>query len=213
MFHRTIIIGLILAALGASSLRAQDIAVTRSDGPAVKADTLTARPKPFPMMACPLSPMARMPIMYSPSPLTESPEEMAARRDRLVYDSVMASVGYDLSWYRMPEYTKAQKILFFILGLFLSNPNGFKEGYVPLMNPSFPFIYAKAPGMAPYYSPYSPEFFPQAITTEYDFATGKYRQVLVDWNELQLKMPAQTQIFYNAPPPKTMLTPGDRIVN
>ena len=213
MFHWKIIISGIVIAASASLLRAQDHTVTPIDGPTVKADTLTSRPQPFSQMAYPLSPMVRMPIMYSPAPLFESPEEMAARRNWLIYNNIMTSVDQSLYWQRPPHYSRGEKMAYFALGLFLSNPYGFKDGYTPLMNHSFPFIYAKIPGMSPYYSPYSPEYFPQAVRTEYDFATGTYKQVLVDWNEFQLKMPKQSQIYYNAPPPKIMLTPGDLIMN
>ena len=73
---------------------------------------------------------------------------------------------------------------------------GFPEGCVPLMNASFPFIYAKTPGMAPYDNPYTSDQFPKCIESEYDAATGTYKQVMVDWSEVQSKL-SKSNIGYN----------------
>ena len=73
---------------------------------------------------------------------------------------------------------------------------GFPEGCVPLMNASFSFIYAKTPGMAPYDNPYTSDQFPKCIESEYDAATGTYKQVMVDWSEVQSKL-SKSNIGYN----------------
>lgn len=118
------------------------------------------------------------------------------------------------SWYRLPDYTNDQRRLFFVLGLFLSDPYGFAEGYAPLMNHSFPFISTKIPGMAPYDNPYSPDRIPQCIRLEYDPATGKYRQVMVDWKEYQKNMSLRftNNSYNNAPVPRVAVTPVERVM-
>ena len=126
----------------------------------------------------------------------------------------MSSVDKTLYWYRRPKYSEAQKWIFWGLGLFLSNPFGFPQGYVPMANASFPFIYAREPGMAPYTSPYSPDFFPATVKTEYDFATGTYKQVMIDWADYQKLLDQRFPATINVEPiPKVQVTPVERMMN
>lgn len=214
---RRFFITLVLLAAGLLRLAAQDYPISALDGPAVRADSLKLRPLPLPTLMNPFSttPGIRQPSLLS-APLNpfETKEQRAVRLNAQAWTGVTRSVSQNLSWYRQPKYTEGQRAFFFLLRLGLSNPYGFKEGYVPLMNPSFPFIAAKTPGMAPYNNPSSPENIPQCIRTEYDFATGTYKQVMVDWGEYQknLSFHRLGVAPANAGIPQASITPGDRII-
>ena len=84
---------------------------------------------------------------------------------------------------------------------------------MPLMNHSFPFIYAKTPGMAPYENPYTSDRFPKCIESEYDAATGTYKQVMVDWSEIQNRMSANDIGLSNRPVPAVPVTPADQMIH
>ncbi len=200
----------VLLIAGALSLRAQDVPTTILDGPLIKADTLRTRPAPLPVMGTAPAPGIRQPSILRP-PLFETKEQRAARINAAVQTNVMNYMDQSLAWYRPPKLSREVKMALFMASLFLSNPYGFREGYVPLMNHSFPFIEAKTPGMAPYDNPYSPDRFPQAIRSEYDFATGKYKQVMVPWDEYEKNMARSFGGAYNtAPVPKIAVTPVER---
>ncbi len=200
----------VLLIAGALSLRAQDVPTTILDGPLIKADTLRTRPAPLPVMGTAPAPGIRQPSILRP-PLFETKEQRAARINAAVQANVMNYMDQSLAWYRPPKLSREVKMALFMASLFLSNPYGFREGYVPLMNHSFPFIEAKTPGMAPYDNPYSPDRFPQAIRSEYDFATGKYKQVMVPWDEYEKNMARSFGGAYNtAPVPKIAVTPVER---
>ena len=79
----------------------------------------------------------------------ETKEQRAARINTQTFSNVMESIDNYLIWNKPPKLTKPWKQILGVAKLFLSNPYGFPEGCVPLMNASFPFIYAKTPGMAP----------------------------------------------------------------
>lgn len=214
---RRLLVFFLLLAAGTLSLEAQDVSTTPIDGPVVRADSLQRKPQLTPPWAgYSLAPGLRMPsLLDAPLNPFEMKEQRAARVAARTYSGVMASVDQNLIWYRTPSFVKEHRMLFFVLRLFLSNPYGFQEGYVPMMNPSFPFISAKTPGMAPFDNPYSPDHIPQCIRSEYDFATGTYKQVMVDWDTYQknLSMRFSPSTFNTAPIPRTQLTPGDRIVH
>ena len=200
----------VLLIAGALSLRAQDVPTTILDGPLIKADTLRTRPTPLPVMGTAPAPGIRQPSILRP-PLFETKEQRAARINAAVQANVMNYMDQSLAWYRPPKLSREVKMALFMASLFLSNPYGFREGYVPLMNHSFPFIEAKTPGMAPYDNPYSPDRFPQAIRSEYDFATGKYKQVMVPWDEYEKNMARSFGGAYNSTPvPKIAVTPVER---
>ena len=174
-------------------MKAQDYPATVLDGPSMAIDPLSTRSSVTPsVMQMPAFP--RFPLMRSPStlgaPLFETKEQRASRINSRTFKSVMASVDQNLYWYRPPELQKPWKQILGAARRLLSNPNAFPEGCVPLMNASFPFIYARTPGMAPYENPYTSGMFPKWIDTEYDMATGTYKQVMADWSEIQKRMSA-----------------------
>ena len=141
----------------------------------------------------------------------ETREELAARVNASTKARVMASIDQDLYWHRLPKLSRPAMLAYSLAGLFLSNPFGFREGYVPLMNPSFPFIDAYTPGMAPYERMYSTDFFPQAIDVEFDLSSGTYKQKTVDWTELQKNMARSFGGAYRYEPvPQIPVTPVER---
>ena len=118
----------------------------------------------------------------------ETKEQRAARINSETYSSLMSSINQSLAWQRLPNLSPQARMALPVGKLFLSNPYAFPTGAVPLMNHSFPFIYVYTPGMAPYPTPYSEGFFPKAIQSDYDPATGTYKQMMVGWDEYQKKL-------------------------
>ena len=220
MGRRLLYIIALLAAV-AFSLRAQEQTVP--DGPVVKVDTLENRSGMLPSLGRPgFLQSYRSPLSIAPSSLSpslrppgrmefETKEQFAARINASAYAAVMQSVDRDLYWHRMPKYSNSVRLAMSLAGLFLSNPFGFKDGYVPLMNASFPFIFVATPGWAPYEYPYSTEAFPQSIGTEFDLSTGTYRQVVFDWNDVQKNMARSFGgSFKYEPVPRVPVTPVER---
>lgn len=115
----------------------------------------------------------------------ESKEERAVRINRETFLRTMEALNRDLAPYRPPHYSPAMKLLLQAGKKFLSNPYALPKDAVPVMNASNPFIYVITPGMKPYEHLYSSDRFPQAIRSEFDFATGQYRMVMVPWDEFQ----------------------------
>ena len=174
---------------GAFQLRAQDNHVSTPDGSSLKIDSLSAPPKLIFIPSYPGFPGVTMPSLLSPDPLLfETKEQRAARLNALAYGNVMTSAGHYLTLDRPLILTKKSRIIYRSLRLFLSSPYKVPDGCVPLMNSSFPFIFAAVPGKKPSENTYSPDYFPQCIKTEYDFATGTYKQVPVRWSEYQKKL-------------------------
>lgn len=196
-------------------MKAQDYPVTVLDGPGLQVDSLSLIPSAKPAVI-PMPTFPRFQIMQASStllmPAFETKEQRAARINQQTYDAVMLSVDQNLYWHRTPKIPKQWKPVVAVARFFLSNPFAFPEGYVPLMNHSFPFIYAKTPGMAPYDNPYTSDQFPKCIESEYDFATGTYKQVMVDWSEIQNRMSANGIGLSNQPVPSIPVTPADRII-
>lgn len=200
----------VLLFAGALLLRAQDHPTNVLDGPVMTVDSLQRRQELLPPLGGPAFPGIRMPSILTPQGY-ESKEQRAARINQQTRNSVLRSADHNLSWYRPPKLSREAKAALFIASLFLSNPYGFPAHAVPLMNHSFPFVYAIEPGMAPYDSPYSPEYFPQTIRTEYDFATGKYKQVMIPWSEFEMKMSRSFGGAYKPEAvPKIAVTPVER---
>ena len=140
-------------------------------------DTTVIRPHPA-QMNVPLElvlPVIPLPALEQP----ESKEEQAARINKETYLRVMASVNQSLAPLKPPHLSNTQKALLLVGSLFLTSPYKFRDGTVPVMNASNPNMFLVTPGKAPYDHPYSPEAFPQCIKTEFDFATGTYKQVMV----------------------------------
>ncbi len=160
------------------------------DGPMLKKDPFSFRPAGIPMLLHPEFPTFRkqMPMIYSPESETE--EERAARINALTMNRVMKSVDMHLNRYRTSRYANLFGGRLSISGLFLNTPFGtdsFGTGkrWMPLMNPSYPFLYIQVPGMSPSINPYAPDNSSQCIRTEYDLATGTYKQVMTDWSEVR----------------------------
>lgn len=186
---------------GAQGMKAQDYSATIPDCPAVRPDSLSLKPLPSFLLLTPSFMHLQQPnLLFSPLGI-ETKEQRAARINEKTFTSVMESVDKYLIWYRPPKLTKPWKQILGAARLFLSNPYGFPEGCVPLMNASFPFIYAKTPGMAPYDNPYTSDQFPKCIESEYDAATGTYKQVMVDWSEVQSKLSGNNIGYSNQPVP------------
>ena len=142
-----------------------------------KHDTVSVKPRPFPVMVAPVYSNLWQPYFRSPATdVPESKEQRAARINQETFHRVMASVHHNLSWFQPPVHQ------------FLSGPYSFQPGTVPVMSASNPFIYARTPGGAPVVHPYSPKAFPQCIRTEFDFQSGTYKQVMVKWEEFEKNM-------------------------
>lgn len=121
--------------------------------------------------------------LYTPQGY-ESPAERALRQNILASRNVKASMLQNIGPQTIPVLPKPYYPLVMAAGLFLSAPFSIPFGYVPVMNQSNPFAIALVPGWKPDADAdkYSPENFPQCISLEYDFATGTYKQKMVDWN-------------------------------
>ena len=196
-------------------LKAQDYSVSMTDGPSltVKADSLIYQPQTLPLLDGAFDPIIQLPSTLVP-PLFETKEQRAARINARVEADVMRSVGQNLHWYQPPKLTRTTYVLLWVGGLFLSNPNRFPDGCVPMMNPSNPFFYFKTPGMAPYEHIYAPEFFPQCIRTEYDFASGTYKQVVLPWQQINANMSRSFGGPYrNEPVPKMYFSSTERALH
>ena len=202
---------LMLLAAGALVLQAQDYVATPVDGPTVKVDSLGRKPDFSPLMGYGIYSRIRVPGILAPIGY-ESREERAARISAATSASVMESVNRNLVWYRPPHLSAEARAALTIARLFLSNPFGFREGTVPMMSTSNPFVYATTPGLAPAFNPYSPDRIPQTVRTEYDFATGTYKMVARPWNEVQadLSRSFSGSSFQTAPLPRIYLTPAER---
>ena len=207
---------ILLLAAGALIVKAQDYPVSVSDGPSltVKADTLTGRPQPHSsLMEFSPSPDIRLPSILTP-PLFETKEQRAARINALTATGVMRSVQQNLRWYQPPVLSRTEMLMLRFGGLFLTSPYNLPAGCVPLMNASNPFFFLKTPGMAPYEHIYAPDFFPQCVRTEYDFATGTYKQVTVPWQEFNMNMARSYGGPYrNEPVPKMYFNSTERALH
>ncbi len=208
--NRRFLSTVVLLFAGALLLRAQDHPTNVLDGPVMTVDSLQRRPELLPPLGGPAFPGIQMPSILTPQGY-ESKEQRAARINQQTRNSVLRSADHNLSWYRPPKLSKEMRVILSIARLFLSNPYAFPEHAVPLMNHSFPFIYAIEPGMAPYDNPYSPDRIPQTIRMEYDFATGTYKQVMIPWSEYEAKMSRSFGGAYKPEAvPKIAVTPVER---
>ena len=214
MRKRLLAIAALLCALSLG-LKAQDHPVTVLDGPDLRVDSLSvdtsSKPAAMPMLAFPrFSMMLARPTLLMPP--IETKEQRAARINQRTFDAVTLSIDQGLYWHRVPTPPKEWYVVLAAARLFLSNPYAFPEGCVPLMNASFPFIYAKTPGMAPYDNPYTSDQFPKCIESEYDFATGTYKQVMVDWTDFQKNMSKSYMERSVQPIPAVPVTPVERFI-
>ncbi|MDO5321085.1 MAG: hypothetical protein Q4F39_01695 [Bacteroidia bacterium] len=210
MIRRMLVI-LLLFAAGTGVIRAQD-------RPDLDVDSLSTRPQAMPPMWFSIPQRIRMPELLNPEQdIFETREQRALKEDIRAAAQVAESVSNNLNANKI-ELTKGRKAALFAIAyaarLFLSNPFGIPDGYVPLMNANNPFLIAKIPGSAPYFNPYSPEQFPQCIKTEYDPLTNTYRQVMVDWKEYEksMKMRFDYARSYEAVP-AIPVTPVERMMS
>ena len=211
--RRIILSSIFFIIAGAQGMKAQDYSVTIPDGSIVRTDSLSLKPLPYFLLpTSSFMPLQQPGQLFSPLGI-ETQEQRAARINRQTFDAVMFSVDRNLYWQRQQKIPRLLIPAIFVARLFLSNPFGFPEGCVPLMNASFPFIYAKTPGMAPYYNPYTSDQFPKCIETEYDFATGTYRQVMVDWPEVPSRLSDSNFGFSSQPVPNIPVTPVERALH
>ena len=211
--RRIILLSIFFITAGAQGMKAQDYSVTIPDGPVVSPDSLSFKPLPSFLLSTPsFRPLQQADRLFSPLGI-ETKEQRAARINQQTFNAAMLSVDRNLYWHRPQKIPKQWMPIIFVARLFLTNPCAFPEGYVPLMNHSFPFIYAKTPGLAPYDSPYTSEQFPKCIDTEYDFATGTYKQVMVDWSEVQSRLSNSNIGFSSQPVPYIPVTPVERAIH
>jgi len=198
--------------LGAFTLNAQDVPVIKEGGSFAKADTVRSVPEAFPMMNIHILPSIVMPEMVLPlQGVYETKEQKAARINSATYNVVKQSVARNLSDYSL-HLTPVEKGALMLASLFLSNPFGFPAGCVPMMNHSFPFVYAVVPGMAPYETQYSPDNYPQCVRLEYDIATGTYIQTMVSWDEYQKNLSKSLNFNSRQPVPDIPVTPVERML-
>ena len=210
---RPVLLILLLLAAGALVLRAQDYPATPIDGPAVKADSLRQKPEFSPLMGYSIYSRIRMQGVLAPIGF-ESREERAARINAATSANVLSSMGKNLDLYRPPHLSREEILALKILRMFLSNPFGFAEGTVPMMSTSNPFVFAKTPGWAPNENPYSPDKIPQTVRTEYDFASGTYKQVVLPWQQINANMSRSFGGPYrNEPVPKMYFSSTERALH
>lgn len=185
---------------GMTAAFAQDAPVLHADGDDYAADSLfLSEPLlPAPVFRAPMLPSLLRPQM----PATR--EEKAAYVNALVHSSVMKSVDGNLKYVPMVDIDAKTGWKPF------GNPFAIPYGYVPMGNSSNPFIVALIPGWEPEPDKYSPEAIPQCIRLEYDFATGTYRQVMVDWDEYSRQMSGFPTNLQTQPVPSIAVTPVER---
>lgn len=182
-YIRYLSICIVLLSVCAVSIRAQDIPVQIPDGTALQGDTVSIRPSDIPQ---PFIPAFGIPLRMS-VPGSEMYGQLNCRTSFLTPNQIMQITSMHLNWGAPARIPMVWAILLKLSTLFLSNPSAVPEGYMAL-NPSSPFLLVKIPGMAPSLNPYSSEQIPLCIKTEFNFSTGKYEQVMVDWSEVQFKM-------------------------
>ena len=207
-----LVIGLILPL----SARSQDI--VPMDGPSVSIDsTRTVRNLPLwlspPTLYSCINPVNRNAADITLFP--ETKEQKAFRENLKSFEQTMASVNRNLDDFLIVEPPKQLMPLLLVAGFFLGAPFSIPYGYVPMTSFSNPFTIAKIPGMAP--DPdadkYSPENIPQCIRLEYDFATGTYKQVMVDWTTVQKNMSLKHGSFNNTSVPFIPLNDVERRIH
>ena len=177
------------------------------DGPALTADSVSVSPAILPVPMISSRGSVLLPLKFEmPGDNSESPEARAERLNEAAREGVMSYIGSRFASEKVPEIPMYVIIPLALSGMFLWNDpwsaiGGYKlgyhqHGYVPL-SMTTPFVSAWLPGWAPYEDLSGGEFFPKAVETEFDIATGKFRQVAVDWTEYQKKLD-MTQMRYQS---------------
>lgn len=183
------------------------------DGPApvVTADSLETRINrgvtPMPDFSTAMSHELFSKMLVPPF---ETRQARAYRANINAVHTVIPSVRRDLSQ-SFVKMSRQQYMLMALSGLFLTPQFAIPYGYRPLMNQSNPFVTALIPGGEPVYDMYSPEVIPQAVELDYDFATGTYKQRMVDWNVFQQRMSTINPSNFNITPvPRVPLNDVER---
>lgn len=183
------------------------------DGPALAAeeDSLDSRITPGILLLPALTPQMSFDMFSRMSaPSFETRQSRALRAGLNAKGAVIPSVRNSLSQSFRP-LSPQNYMLMSLAGLFLTPQFAIPFGYRPLMNQSNPFIVAKIPGRAPEDNMYSPDVVPQAVELEYDFATGTYKQKMVDWNVYQKRLGTFNPSNFNtAPVPRVPVNDVER---
>lgn len=184
MERALLLCALMMCAAGIAA-RAQDVPSTMLDGPAVAVDSSALKTRVAPGVMSPAMLQMRHPLRLDQPYAYETKEQRAARINAAVCADVMRSVDEDLVWHKPVKLDAPWQYVLLAARLFATYPFRVPEGYVPLMNSSFNLAIAKVPGLAPYEHPYSPDVVPMTVRSEYDAATGTYKQVMLDWSEVE----------------------------
>jgi len=174
---------MILMFAGTIGIIAQDVPVQIPDGTILESDSVSIRPSDIPMS---FTPVFGIPLRMT-VPSFDKAGMMNYGTDALTPNHIMQITSQHLNWNTPSRIPVVWLILLKLSTLFLTNPFAVPDGYMAL-NPSSPFLLVKIPGMAPCQNPYSSEQIPMWIRTKYNYSTGVYEQVMVDWSEIQLKM-------------------------
>lgn len=183
--NRAILICVLALCAAGVGARAQDVPSAMLDGPAVAVDSSALKPRVAPAVMSPAILQMRHPLRLEQPYAYETKEQRAARINAAVCADVMRSVDEDLVWHKPVKLESPWKYVLLAARLFATYPFRVPEGYVPLMNSSFNLAIAKVPGLAPYEHPYAPDSVPMTVRSEYDAATGTYKQVMLDWSEVE----------------------------
>lgn len=191
--NRTIIVMLLLTLsliFGQGVLHAQtNEGVQIIDGPTVKPDSVktpTALPSSLIGISSILPPFGISRLTAPNGPMTRMDAYYAKRS--FIANKVIPDITKDLN---STIYTPDPKLmpLFFVAGFFLSAPLSIPYGYRGF-NPSFPYALYMVPAGQPVPNMYGPDMIPQTIRSEFDMATGTYKQVMIPWEEVQFNTKA-----------------------
>lgn len=185
---------------GMTAASAQDAPVLSVGGRDFAPDSLYQAPS---MLFYPAFSAPRLPSLLRPD-LPVSREDRAMAGDFAVHSEVMKSVAAYLRQVPLFEITATGARPRF------GNPFAIPYGHVPMGNSSNPFVTAMTPGWQPEPYKYSPESIPQCIRLEYDFASGTWKQVMVDWEEYTEQMSGFSENLQTEPVPAVPVTPVER---
>ena len=185
---------------GMTAASAQDAPVLSVGGGDFAPDSLYQTPS---MLFYPVFSAPRLPSLLQPD-LPVSREDRAMAGDFAVHSEVMKSVAAYLRQVPLFEITATGARPRF------GNPFAIPYGHVSMGNSSNPFVTAVTPGWQPEPYKYSPESIPQCIRLEYDFASGTWKQVMVDWEEYTEQMSGFSGNLQTEPVPAVPVTPVER---
>ena len=141
----------------------------------------------------------------------ETKEQYAMRVNKLTSEIVMSNISKTMERMILPPVPEVWRPEGASTSFFYMAPFSIPFGYVPVMNSSNPFAITKVPGWAPEEDKYGPDKFPQCIKLEYDFASGTYKQVMVDpFSEDGKKAFGLSSYQKISPVPKASVTPVER---